>query len=244
MGIGVPRLQRQLVVSAAVIATSLALAPHARADLLPATPVTPTATSAVELVPAAVSDVVNAVPTTVEAAAEPATPAIRPVATVIRQVVEPVRAVTLQSAGRITTLVASTPQTAVRPSAIAHAPAHAARAPHASSPNPASRPHPVAGQPPAPRTGRPATPPTPRRALLVTRHPVAPQSITLRRITIPSFTLLGTGWAAAGSASSAGSPAGLQALALFWRPFALVRLVVPNQAPRSHIQLLSLERPD
>jgi len=257
MGIGVPRLQRQLAVSAAAIATMLALAPHARAELLPAAPVSPVATAAVALDAAVVGDVSNGVPATVEAVSKPvaavrravvaspvlraaAAPVARRIAPVIRPVVEPVRAVTLHNASRIASLVASAPPAAVRPSAIGHAPDHAVRRPHT-----ASSPHPVAGQSPAPRTGRPATPHASRSALHVTRDPLAPRSITDRRIAISPFTLLGTGWAAAGSASSAGSPAGSEALALFSRPFALIlRLVVPHHAPRSHIQLLTLERPD
>jgi hypothetical protein len=260
MGNGSPRLQRHVVSAAAVLAASLALAPHALADpgvveqvavvqAAPA-PVVAQAVAAAEPVvaaaqPAATQPVATArtVVRTVAAAARPSVAAVRPalrslpavqhVVTIVRGVAAPVvhrQAPTVHAAAELVRTRPARPQhhTSTRVPSPARLFDHAmgrslppdagllvVRSESASPTATAFAPVKAAGRPHA----------APQLTLTPLCEAQLPGSV--------SPGAAGGGAAAALPSHSAHDP-----------PLTLVRLLAPSQAPRSHVLLLRIERPD
>jgi hypothetical protein len=230
-----------------VLAIWLALAPHARADLLPATPVAPVAAATASTVAASVTDVTNivAAPAAELAKAAPVIARAAEVAPTLRPVVSP-------AVQRLSAVVA--PVVAVVRSV--SAPPAAITAPTTIEP--------------AVRLVTPIRPKhrTPARAARVTGTavPVRTQASPHRvgRV-LAAFSVLSsptnvarTPWlmlvfgpdtgpigsaAASGGGAAVSSPGALRPVSWLLGQAVLVRFAAPNQVPRSTTLLLQLERP-
>lgn len=256
MGTGFPRLHRQLASAAAVIAIWLALAPHAHADLLPATPVAPVAASTAGTVAASVTDVTNIVATPPAAELARAAPVIVRVAKLqVAKVSPALRPVVAPAVQRISAVIApvvavvrsvSIPPAAVAPTtrpAVRVVPA--ARPKHATAPR-AARITGTAVKRAATLVQTPASPHPFGRGLAVFSGLSSPTHVarTPWRTLVFGPDTGPTGSAAAsGGGAAASSAAALRPVSWLFGPMALLRFAAPNQVPRSTTLLLQLERP-
>jgi hypothetical protein len=255
MGTGSPRLHRQLASAVAVLAIWLALAPHARADLLPAVPLAPVAASTIAPVVTAAAEVstnaahaagapaatagLASTPTKAVWRAVTASPAlhaavspvVRRLAPAVSPVVKPVFVVVDGVSSRVTAIATAAGQTLlVRPLALAQARQTAIPLVLA----------------PLPRSSSGFTP-------ALERPQIRPHGIAGPRAARAAprwlIVLLGTnsgstGAAASPSGGASGPPAALRAVPGLFMPFVLRRFAAPPHAPHSYALLLSLERPD
>jgi hypothetical protein len=272
MGNGSPRLQRHVVSAAAVLAASLALAPHAQAD-----PGVVEQVAAVQAAPAPVVAQVVAAAEPVVAAAQPAAEqpvaAARPVVKTVAAAAKPhvavvhpvlrslpaVQRVSLPAIQRVVPAVRDVASTVHRLTPTVRPAVHAAtKAVHTP---PSARPqHLTSAVVLSPahhldRTARGSHLPD-ARLLVVRSEPAAPTAIAItsaKAVTdahaAPQLTLTPlcqaqlSGTVSPGAAGG-GAAAALPSHASHDPPLALVRLVAPVQAPRSHVLLLRIERPD
>jgi hypothetical protein len=252
MGDGSSRLQGHVVSAAAVFAASLAFAPHAYAA-----PGVDEQVAAVQAASAPVVAEVIAVSEPAVAAAQPAVAqpvaaarpvvnkvaaAVKPHAAVVRAVLRSLPAVQhVVPAHRFAPAVHAATEAVARPTAV--------RPQHHTSTRVPSRARPFD------RAAGSSLPPDARQ-LVVRSEPAAPAAIALapaKTVTAehaaPQLTLTPLcqaqlpGTVSPGVAGGGGAAA-MPSHAAHGPPLAVVRLVTPLQAPRSHAHLLRIERPD
>jgi hypothetical protein len=235
-----------------VLAACLALAPHARAtpgvdDVTSAVPAAPVAQVVAEAQP-----VVEAAQAAVAQPVPEAQPAVQAVAAVAEPQVAALRhRVASLPAVRdvVVPAVHRVVQAAAPAVAVAHAqvsPSHSFKAASEASPAPLhdrtagraslpdARPLAVRSEPAAPIA-------LPIRAKAPATHVARPQHAASRPAALCAAQLPGAVSAGAGGGGSAAAPASPTA---HGPPLAAIRLAVPTQAPRSHVLLLRIERPD
>ncbi len=252
MGTGFPRLHRQLASAAAVLAIWLALAPHAHADLLPATPVAPVAASTASLAAASVTAVTNVVATPPAAELAKAAPVVGQVAKAspaLHPVVSPAVQRLSDAVAPVVAVVrsVSAPLAAIAPDDQARPSVSCRRTGRSTGRRPVRR------ESSQRRSWAPA-PPSARRRLRTAwdRRLRCSAAFRARRLTLghhgapwssrPGVGPIGSA-AASGGGAAASSPAALRPVSWLLGPTVLVRFAAPNQVPRSTTLLLQLERP-